>query len=243
MRLLIIRHGDPDYSVDSLTDKGWREADLVADRLSREKIAAVYSSPKGRALHTAEVTASRTGHTITICPWLQEFWAPIWRPDVAAHRMITWDWLPQDWTADERYFQADHWFETPIMVEGGVKAEYDRVTGKLDALLALHGYLRDGKMYRTEQGNHDTLALFCHFGVESVLLSHLLGVSPMVLWHGTCAAPTSVTTVFTEERRKGRVFFRIQTYGDVSHLTAAGEPVSFAARFCECWEDEQDRHD
>ena len=26
MRLLIVRHGDPDYSIDSLTEKGWKEA-------------------------------------------------------------------------------------------------------------------------------------------------------------------------------------------------------------------------
>ena len=28
MKLIIIRHGDPDYSIDSLTEKGWREAEL-----------------------------------------------------------------------------------------------------------------------------------------------------------------------------------------------------------------------
>ena len=29
MKILIIRHGDPDYSIDSLTEKGWREAELL----------------------------------------------------------------------------------------------------------------------------------------------------------------------------------------------------------------------
>lgn len=38
MRLMIIRHGDPDYSIDSLTPKGWREAKLLADRLCRMDI-------------------------------------------------------------------------------------------------------------------------------------------------------------------------------------------------------------
>ncbi len=33
MKLMIIRHGDPDYSIDSLTEKGWREAEYLADRL------------------------------------------------------------------------------------------------------------------------------------------------------------------------------------------------------------------
>lgn len=33
MRLIIVRHGDPDYVKDSLTEKGWREAELLSDRL------------------------------------------------------------------------------------------------------------------------------------------------------------------------------------------------------------------
>ena len=28
MNLIFIRHGDPDYSIDSLTEKGWREANF-----------------------------------------------------------------------------------------------------------------------------------------------------------------------------------------------------------------------
>ena len=32
MLLLIIRHGDPDYERDTHTEKGWREAELIADR-------------------------------------------------------------------------------------------------------------------------------------------------------------------------------------------------------------------
>ena len=34
MRLLIVRHGDPDYEHDTLTEKGWREAELLSERLS-----------------------------------------------------------------------------------------------------------------------------------------------------------------------------------------------------------------
>ena len=25
MKVLIVRHGDPDYDIDSLTEKGWKE--------------------------------------------------------------------------------------------------------------------------------------------------------------------------------------------------------------------------
>ena len=33
MKLLIIRHADPDYEKDTLTEKGWREAELLSNRL------------------------------------------------------------------------------------------------------------------------------------------------------------------------------------------------------------------
>ena len=36
MRILIIRHGDPDYSVDGLTERGHHEADLLAEKLKKE---------------------------------------------------------------------------------------------------------------------------------------------------------------------------------------------------------------
>ena len=32
MRLIFIRHAEPDYEHDSLTEKGWREAKLLARR-------------------------------------------------------------------------------------------------------------------------------------------------------------------------------------------------------------------
>ena len=110
-------------------------------------------------------------------------------------------------------------------------------------LLASHGYVRDGLTYRAEHANNDTIVFFCHFGLECVLLSHLLHISPMVLWHGTCAAPSSVTTLVTEERRPGIAYFRMSSFGDISHLYVKDEPPAFAARFCECYDNEDERHD
>ena len=65
----------------------------------------------------------------------------------------------------------------------------------------------------------------------------------MVLWHGLCAAPSSVAVLNTEERRQGIASFRMSEYGDISHLYANDEPPAFAARFCERYENEEERHD
>ena len=73
MRLLIIRHGDPDYSIDSLTEKGKREVQLLKERLSKLDVKAVYCSPLGRARDTAEPTLKALGKTAEICGWLAAF--------------------------------------------------------------------------------------------------------------------------------------------------------------------------
>lgn len=128
------------------------------------------------------------------------------------------------------------------MAPYNVGEEYRAVTDAFDELLARHGYVREGGYYRAERPNHDTIAFFCHFGLSSVLLSHLWGVAPSTVWQNFCAAPTSVTTLVTEERRKGIASFRMLSYGDTSHLYIKDEPPAFAARFCECYDDDT-RHD
>lgn len=243
MKLLIIRHGDPDYSIDSLTEKGWREAKYLSERISRLDVRDFYVSPLGRARDTASLTLQKMNRTAAQCEWLREFAPRIPRPDYPGGCKVTWDWLPQDWTAEEKYYDYKTWFDTDVMKAGHVKEEYDWVTENFDNLLASYGYVREGHYYRAETSNEDTIVFFCHFGLECVLLSHLLGVSPMTLWHGFCAAPTSVTTLTTEERREGIAIFRINQFGDISHLYAKDEEPAFAARFCETYYTEGQRRD
>lgn len=242
MKILIIRHADPDYEADSLTSQGWKEAGLLAERISAMEIAEFYVSPLGRAKDTASLTLKKMNRKAEECQWLREFAPAIHRPDREG-MSITWDWLPQDWTVDTDFYDKQAWMEHTVMREGKVAQEYDWVVTSFDEILASHGYEREGNYYRVVHGNMDTIAFFCHFGLECVLLSHLIGVSPMVLWHGTCAAPSSVTTIVSEERRQGIASFRMSSFGDVSHLYAAGEQPSFSARFCECFENTDERHD
>lgn len=242
MKILIVRHGDPDYSIDSLTEKGWREAEYLSDRLAKLDVKEFYVSPLGRAKDTASFTLRKLNRTAVECEWLREFAPKIERPD-DPDAPVVWDWLPQDWTGDERYYRYDEWYDTEIMKKGKVREEYEWVTKSLDELLAKYGYVRDGHCYRVERANEDTIVFFCHFGLGCVLISHLLGVSPMVLWHGLCAAPTSVATIITEERRKGIASFRMGAYGDISHLYVKNEPPAFSARFCEMYDSMEERHD
>ena len=242
MRILIIRHGDPDYERDSLTEKGWREAELLAERLTKMDIQAFYVSPLGRAKDTASFTLKRMNRAAEECQWLREFQPQIRKPNVPEGPSIAWDWLPEDWTKEEAFFRRDLWSTQEAMIGGKVGEEYRWIVDNFDKLLAGHGYAREGEFYRAELPNRDTVVFFCHFGLQCVLLSHLMHVSPMIFWHHLCLPPSSVTTLYTEERRKGMAIFRAQSIGDISHLYAGGEEPAFAGRFCEVF-DSDERHD
>ena len=73
MKLIIVRHGDPDYVKDSLTKKGWREAELLAERLSKLDVKEFYCSPLGRARDTASLTLKKMGREAITLKWLREF--------------------------------------------------------------------------------------------------------------------------------------------------------------------------
>ena len=96
MKLLFIRHGEPDYTIDSLTEKGWKEAELLSEKLCNMKIDEFYVSPLGRAKDTAKATLERLNQKAEVKEWLQEFPCRIDRPDRSDKKMIAWDWLPQD---------------------------------------------------------------------------------------------------------------------------------------------------
>ena len=163
MKLLIVCHGDPDYTIDSLTEKGWEEVEFLSEKLSKLDIKDFYVSPLGRAKDTASLTLKKMNRTATECDWLREFDVLIDRPDVTDRKIILWDWLPQDWTMDERFYQYDHWFENERLQAADTKKHYDYVTGEFDKLLAEHGYVREGHYYRVEKANNEPPAFAARF--------------------------------------------------------------------------------
>jgi probable phosphoglycerate mutase len=235
MKILFVRHGDPDYVNDYLTEKGFREAQLLADCLEKLTVRDFYCSTLGRARATAKVTLDRIGREAVIYDWLREFPGQI-IDDQTNKPRIPWDFMPGVWTKHPMLYDKEEWLKDPIMQTGNVEEVYRNIVKNFDELLARYGYVREGGYYRVKQGNTDTIVIFCHLGVEFVILSHLLGISASVLWQGFFVAPTSITTVSTEERVKGEASFRVQALGDTSHLYVGNEPISYSGFFCETYE-------
>lgn len=260
MKLIFIRHGDPDYVNDSLTEKGRREAKLLAGWLKNRRIDEIYQSPLGRARDTASYTLRLLEREAETLEWLREFPARI-DPNISAaalkayatelktdpknglyEKRIVWDMLPSYYMDHPELFESIGWRQSAIARESDAVQYFDHAASGLDSLLAEHGYKRDGLIYRTEQGCDKVIAFFCHFAISAVLLSHLMNISPFAALQFWVAAPTSVTEIVTEEREKGIAAFRMLRYGDISHLNMAGEEPSFSARFCEVFENADERH-
>ena len=260
MRLLIFRHGDPDYAIDGLTDKGKVEAELLARQIRSFGIDEAYVSPLGRARATADYSLKELGMDAKVLEWLQEFPAQFdpnkadpetrnaYKNELKAGddgtygKRIVWDMMPSYFAGHSELFDVKGWRDSKLSKASDMVEIYDHVTKCFDRFLQDHGYERAGDIYKVTDGNDKTLAFFCHFGITSVLLSRLWNVSPFVPLQFLATAPTSLTEIVTEEREKGIAVFRTLRIGDITHLTIGDEKPSFSARFCERYENEDERH-
>ncbi len=224
MKIILIRHGDPDYVNDNLTAKGKVEAELLSKRVEKWDVKDFYCSPLGRAKATAAYSLEKMGRDAKICDWLQEFYYPVEDP-FTGNKRIGWDFMPNYWTKEPMLYDKDKWFEAPVMKTGEIAEKAKMVQAGIDEILKEHGYERNGGYYNVVKGNTDTIVIFCHLGVSFVIMSYLLGISAPVLWQQFFIAPTSVTELRTEERVQGEACFRVNKMGDISHLYAGDEPM------------------
>ena len=68
MFLYYVRHGEPNYELDCLTEKGKKQAEALASLFKKVGIQKVYASTMGRAQETAKPTAEEFHLPILPCP-------------------------------------------------------------------------------------------------------------------------------------------------------------------------------
>ena len=108
MKLIFIRHAEPDYSIDSLTEKGWREAEILSKRVAEWDIKDIYCSPLGRAKDTASFTLKALGREAEICDWLQEFYYLI-NDELTGEKTIAWDFYPRYFAPRDDLHDKNKW--------------------------------------------------------------------------------------------------------------------------------------
>ena len=173
MRIIFVRHGDPDYEHDCLTETGHRQAQAVSEQLVHMGISEIYASPMGRAQQTAAYTADRLGLPIRTLDYMHE---------------ISWGGpgLPENghpWTLSERMiveenydFFGQDWRKHPYYVGNIAVDYYDLIARSIDGFLEERGYRHDGRRWMCEGATDKTIALFSHGGASNCALSHILAL-------------------------------------------------------------------
>ncbi|MCR4879858.1 MAG: histidine phosphatase family protein [Bacilli bacterium] len=220
MKIVIIRHAEPDYENDTLTTKGFREASILGEYYKNTKKDVIYSSPLPRAKYTAEALAN--GQEIIIKDYLEEFWHPI---HIDGKQRHNWDFLPSE---IERHPEliTHEFLSSDIAQEADMKNLYDEVIKGFDETLKEHGYERVGSYYKVNKHNDDTIVFVCHLGMMSLLMSRLSGIPYTQIAQYFFVAPTGVTIYTSEEREKGIAQFRCREFGNIDHLKRKNEPYS-----------------
>ncbi|MEX0886698.1 MAG: histidine phosphatase family protein [Phycisphaeraceae bacterium] len=201
MRVYLIRHADPDYANDTITERGHDEARTLATHLRRVRIDHLYVSPLGRAQATAGYIAEAKTLAPVTLDWTRERggWL-IDQPHDNGTRMCIWDVHGHRVRGGAKLPGHDDWQAHPPFDHEAVRAEYPEIIAESDTLLAKHGYVRDGHVYRVERSNRDALAVVCHGGFGLTWLAHLLALPLPLVYSGFFMPPASVTTILFDER-------------------------------------------
>lgn len=214
MRIIFVRHGEPDYARDCLTAEGRRQAAAVAYRLAGEGISEIYASPCGRASETAGYTAARLGLKTVTLDYMREI---AWGGPEIPHNGHPW--TLGDLMLEAGFdFSSGDWQAHPFFSRNAATEQYRRIAKRFDAFLADHGYRHEGLRFLCDGGTDATVALFSHGGSGACVLAHLLNLPfPYV----ASVMPYDFTSIVILEfpvARGAYVFPRIELFNDCAHI-------------------------
>ena len=130
MKLVIIRHADPDYENDSLTEEGIKEAEALKERIKKMNVSYCYCSPLGRAQETCFRAMEGSNVEVESKLWLREFEGKAFHGTYGIAR--AWDHKPNHCMVNEANFDKDAWANEPDML---AKEDYQWVVTNLESLL------------------------------------------------------------------------------------------------------------
>ncbi len=231
MLLYLIRHGDPDYANDTLTEKGRLQAEALAKRLSLHGLDRLYVSPLGRAKATAAPTEAALGMQAEEIDWLSENYgfSIASEPDGEGHRRWMFHRQPSDCKTEENMVFLPHGDEDPPVFAGtGITAKLGEFATRADPFFEGLGYRREGAIYRILTPSEERVALFCHQGLGLTLLCHLLAIPPQIFYSTFDIAHSSVSILHFCNYENGFTAPKCIQLSDLSHLYGEGLPYQYS---------------
>jgi len=207
-RVLMVRHGATVLSAEDrfagatdveLSDEGREQTRRLAERLSREKIVAVYASPLGRTMETAQILAASHQLEVQARDGLREISHGRWE-------QMTRREVEEKFPEEAAEWEKDPYTFAPLGGESGLA-----VTARaLPALL---------EIVRAHSGDH--VLVVSHKGTIRLLLSSLLGFDPRRYRDNLDQNPAALNIVDFKDPSRAR----LTLFNDTSHYDEAGQAI------------------
>lgn len=231
MLFYYIRHGNPIYEPDGLTELGHKQAEALALKFKNIEFSKIYSSTSNRAILTAKPTADVLNKQIIEVDF--------------AHEKHPWNnltintdngskcWLYQTPSIIELFNTEEitklgfKWYEHKAFENYNFKNEMDRIKKEKDEFFLSLGYrhIGDGK-YKVERSNGDNIAMFAHQGFGLAFIATILDI-PYPKFSTHFDMGHSSVTVIEFKEIGGYAYPRIVTFSDESHLYKEGVRITY----------------
>ena len=228
MFLYYVRHGEPNYELDCLTEKGQKQAEAIAKVFKQIGIQKVYASTMGRAQETAKPTAKEFNLSIFPCPWAREdlAWENYSAP-IDEHQRTWLFWHPKwakEFQSNETRNAGYSFYNLPVYDGCNIKKGIESTDKAVDKFMKELGFLhdRENACYRQIKKNDDNVALFAHHGFGLAFLSSLLDIPYSFFSLRFDMGHTSYSLIQFEANVDGIVIPNVIHLSDDSHLHVDG---------------------
>ncbi len=204
----MVRHGATILSAEDrfagatdvpLSDEGREQTRRLAERLSRERIAAVYASPLGRTIETAQILSAPHKLDVQAREGLREISHGRWE-------QMTRREVEEKFPEEAAEWEKDPYTFAPLGGESGLA-----VTARaLPALIEL---------VRKHAGQN--ILVVSHKGTIRLLLSSLLGFDPRRYRDNLDQKPAALNIVDFKDATRAR----LTLFNDTSHYDKAGKAI------------------
>ena len=214
MRIIFVRHGEPNYEKDCLTETGHKQAEACAKRLEQEGISEIFASPMGRAAQTAAYTSGLLELPVETLDYMHEI---SWGGEGIPENAHPWTLADRMIDQDDFDFYHNEWRETLYFKNNDVMKYVQEISRQFDALLLRHGYRHEGTRFFCETDERINIAVFSHGGSGACVLSHLLALPFPYVCTVMPYGHTSITILNFPVRKGEYVHPRLELFNDTLH--------------------------
>ncbi|WP_410982278.1 phosphoserine phosphatase 1 [Bacillus cereus] len=198
--LYVTRHGETEWNIakrmqgrknSNLTEKGMLQAKQLGERIKDIPLHAIYSSPSGRTMHTAELIKGERSIPIIADEHFYEINMGSWEGQMLAD-------LEAQYPEEVHVF----WNEPHRFCSTSGENFYD-----------VHSRVMEGVSLLLEKHSGQNILIVSHAAAAKLLVGHFAGLSVEQVWDDPFMHSASLSVIEFEEKKAS-----VKQFADISHF-------------------------